>query len=408
MSLPDLRIVPGEQLVIEIALTDSADQTTLQVLSINTGAGTLVVSGSSATPIAPGGFFRVVAPRLSGRRTYQALTVTPDPETDTTAITFDASVSSADIGTGTVEVDLSSNAFIVTIASATAIPYVAGGWIRVSGNSTAAANRAYRVWSVVGGPASNQLTVRVEQPLVSPHASTGTLDVLGSCPVIETTGSVIPAEANPFSLEGHTITCELRDAAALDGALLATGTVEVIEEPSPVLELDVNSYFRGTNGGFLVRVEDTDELQIGDVVVLAGADTTYIQNGVNYTVTSFVDGPTGLITVFLNGATSAIPPSVSSGGTMSRVSGSSAASNRYVVTFTAEQTAALAGYRVVYLDIFHSFSAGSLPSTPVRASVTSGAVTLATSVAAGTDHLRIPSSPMRVRIVPAVTDPEAA
>lgn len=405
MSLPDFRVVPGESLTLEIELFDSADQVTLQLLSLNTAAGTLVVAGSAASVIAPGGRFYFDAPGVSNRGPFTAATVTADADTDTTAITFSAYTTSADIETGSVEVDLANNAFVVTIADADAIPYVAGGWVRVSGNSTAAANRAYRIWSVSGGPASNQLTVRVEQPLVSPHASTGSLQVLGNWPVIATVGSVIPAAANGFSLEDHTITCELRAEASVDGELLATATVVKTEETTTVVELDVDSYYRGTPSGFTVLVESTTDLQIGDVVQLEGADTTYIENDVPYTVTALTSA--GLLTqVWLNGATSATLPLVESGGTMIRVEAS--ASNRYVVTLTAEQTAALADHSVVFFDILHDFTEGSLPATPVRARVTCGGVTLVASVAAGTDHLRIPSSPWRVRIVPAVTEPGGA
>lgn len=402
VPLPDFRVVPGEPLVLDITLTDSADQTRLRLLSINTAQGTLVVAGSAASPIAPGGRFYVEAPGLANRGPFTAATVTPDTSADTTAITFDAHTSSQDIGSGSVEADVANNAFRVTIASDTAIPYVAGGWLRVSGNSTAAANRAYRIWSVVGGPASNQLTVRVEQPLVTPHTSSGSLQVLGNWPVATTVGAVIPASANGFSLEGHTITAQVRDAASTDGNLLATAGIEKIESSSTALELDIIDYYRATPSGFVVRVEESDDLQVGDVVTLDGADTTYIQNGVPYTVTAIIDHLGGL-QVWLNGGTSAIPPLVTSGGTMVRVSGSSAASNRYRLTLTAEQTEALAEYETVYLDISHSFTAGALPTTPVRASVTSGGVTFITPVAAGNDHLRIPSSPWQLRIVPAVT-----
>jgi hypothetical protein len=405
VPLPDISIVPGESLTLEIELTDSADQVTLQLLDINTGSGVLHVAGSASAPVSVGGYFRVVANGVPNQGPLLALTVTPDEDTDSTAITFPPYSTAADIETGSVEINFSLNAFVATLASADLVPYVAGGWVAVSGNSSASANRAYRIWSVRGGPASDQVTVIVEQPIdATTNASTGELRVLSNRPVVVTGGAVIPATANPFSLEGHTITCELRDAASVDGTLLATGTAEKIEGVTAILELDVDSYYRGTPSGFTVLVESTTELQIGDVVQLEGADTTYIENDVPYTVTALTSA--GLLTqVWLNGATSATLPLVESGGTMIRVEAS--ASNRYVVTFTAEQTDALADHSVAFFDISHEFTAGSLPASPVRARVTCGGVALVASVAAGTDHLRIPSSPWRVRIVPAVTAPEA-
>ena len=51
------------------------------------GAVMLVVAGSAATNIAPGGFFRVVAPGINNQGPWQALTVTTDANTNTTAIT---------------------------------------------------------------------------------------------------------------------------------------------------------------------------------------------------------------------------------------------------------------------------------------------------------------------------------
>lgn len=414
MPLPDFRVVPGESLTLEIELFDSADQVTLQLLSLNTATGTLVVAGSAASVIAPGGRFYVDAPGLSNRGPFTAATVTADAEADTTAITFSAYTTSADIETGSVEVDLANNAFVVTIADADAIPYVAGGWVRVSGNSTAAANRAYRIWSVSGGPASNQVTVRVEQPLVSPHASTGALQVLGNWPVLVTAGSVIPAAANPVSVVGHTITCDVRAEASTSGSLLFSNTQTI--EAAPTFDLQGILYRKDLldpdevgPGHCLYYVDGEMDVEVGDTVLhegitFPGQVRAFDGEFVVITSVSFVSGTTRYFVsaedTYL-GQTGGITEIT---GTTQKVTGSS----RYTIEFTAEQTAALADRGVVFFDILHEFTSGSLPATPVRARVTCGGVTLVASVAAGTDHLRIPSSPWRVRIVPAVTEPEGA